>query len=315
MKKSNLIFIIGVLEILIISSVSASVRVGNVFIDSSKDTIIIGDNISGYIHYEAETHTIILNNATITIPDTMSVISGGIQIYNEDTVRIKVFGDNTITSVVPIEILHSVCCISGPGRLVLNAPYDDSWAGIFFWALYPWYENSNGLIVSEDCVLEIYAPHSTGIYTRKNPNYPDATEDRCHIKIINSTLIVDSERAIWHAGELLMEDCHIENPSNAFFDADSGVILDNMQQICGYVEIRPETSNIPTYDTNHYKVFGSKNGIYLQDIPEYVIVRIFSISGQLIQSMNITQNNTFIPVKSGVYIVSIGSVKRKVIVI
>ena len=308
-------FLIGFIEILLMDNVSANIRIGNIFVDSSKDTVIVGDNITGFIHYEADSHTIVLHDAVISMPDTMSIICGGILIYDEDTINIKLIGDNMITGIVPIEILHTVCRISGSGSLLLNAPYNNSWGGIFFWALYPSYENRNGLIISDGCRVEIHAPFSAGIYTRINPNHPEETIDRCHVKVIGSTLIVNAESVFWHVGDLLMENCHMENPVNGYFSADSGVVVDNMQQNCTYLEICPETSNIPMYDTSHYKVFGSKNGICLQGISENVIVRIFSISGQLIQSMKTTQNNMFIPVKSGVYIVCIGSVKRKVIVI
>lgn len=314
-KIFRLSLLVVFIIILLMDNVSANIRIGNIFVDCSKDTIIVGDNITGFIRYEADSHTIVLQDVIIIMPDTMSVISGGILIYDEDTVNIKLIGDNTITGIVPIEISHSVCCISGSGRLVLNAPYDDAWGGIFFWALYPSYENRNGLIISDGCRVEIHAPHSTGIYTRRNPNNPEETIDRCHVKVIGSTLVVDAENVFWHVADLIMENSHIVNPINGYFSADSGIIVDNMQQNCTYLEICPGTSNIPMYDTSHYKVFGSRNGICLQDISENANVRIFSISGQLIQSMKITQNNTFIPVRSGVYIVCIGNVKRKVIVI
>ena len=295
---------------------SASICIGNAYIDSAKDTLVSNDNVSGLIRYEAGSRTIILQDACINMPSDESMQLGGIRIHDEDTVTIKLIGNNTITGIVPIEISHTVCHIMGTGALVLNAPYEDSWGGIFFWALYPWYDNPNGLIISGGCHVEIHAPHSAGIYTRRNPNYPDTQEDRCSIKVAGSTLLVNAGgAAIWHARDLSMSDCHIESPEDAVFSDDSGTVTDGNGLVASYLIIRPSTSTTPEYEIFPYKVFGTTNGIYLQEIPDNTAINIYSISGQIVQTLKNTRNNMFIPVKRGIYIVSVGNYKRKVVVL
>lgn len=314
-NTTQLLFMIGLCGFLCMDYVFASIRIGNISIDSSKDTVIAGANISGLICYEAQSHTIIMQDASITMPDTISIICGGINIYDEGTVNIKIFGNNTITGIVPIEITHTLCKIYGTGKLLLVSPYEDSWGGIFFWALYPWFNNPNGLVISEGCQVEIQTPHAVGIYTRSNPNYPYTMEDRCNINIINSTLIVNAGKgAVWHAKALLLEDCHIEYPSNAFFSVDSGVIMDNTGLVSNRLEIKPGTMDVPVYDTNVCKVIGSKNGIYLRNVSENATARIFNISGCMVRTLRVTKKNEFVPLNSGVYIVNIKGCQRKVIV-
>lgn len=315
-NKINLLLATTIWMVVFSNNLSASIIIGNAYIDSEKDTIVTNDNIIGLIRYEAATRTITLQDASITMPYSLPMKMGGIRVSDEDTVIINLVGNNTITGIVPIEIQHTVCHIMGTGKLVLNAPYEDSWGGIFYWALYPWYENANGLILSGGCQVEIYAPHSVGIYTRRNPHFPDTHEDRCVIRVESSSLMVDAgESAIWHARELILSDCHIEEPANAYFNADSGVVLDNTGMVSNFLRICPGTSKTPEQDTDTYRIFGSKGGIYLQGIPNNTTVQIFSISGQRIRILKTTQSNMYIPLKSGMYIVDFDNYRKKVIVL
>lgn len=315
-KRISVLLVIALWGAMFGNNLSASIFIGGAHIDSTKDTVVSNDNVSGIVRYEAATRTITLQDASIDMPSSATSQIGGIHLYDEDTVSISLLGSNTITGVVPIEISHSVCHILGTGTLVLDAPYENSWGGIFFWALYPWHESPNGLIISGGCHVEVRAPHSAGICTRRNPNYPDAQEDRCSILIAGSTLVVDAGgAAIWHARELSLSDSHIESPENAFFSADSGTVMGSDGLVSNYLRIRPGTSTTPEYDIVRYKVFGSANGIHLQEVPANTAVSIFNISGQLVQTLKITQSNMVVPVKSGIYIVKIGDYKRKVVVL
>lgn len=308
-------FAFGLCGFLCVDYVFANIRIGNVSIDSSRDTVVTGTHISGFICYEAQSHTIIMQDASITMPDTIPITNGGISIYDEGTVNIKIVGNNTITGVVPVEITHSLCKIHGTGKLLLVSPYENSWGGIFFWALYPYFSNPNGLVISEGCQVEIQTPYATGIYTRINPENPYTMEDRCSINVINSTLVVNAGRgAIWHAKALLLEDCHIEYPSDAFFCADSGVVMDNTGLTSNQLEIRPGTTGVPEYGIDICEVVGAKNGIYLQNVPKNETARIFSVSGRLVRTLRVTKNNEFVPLNSGVYIVNVKDCQRKVIV-
>ena len=67
-NKINLLLATTIWMVVFSNNLSASIIIGNAYIDSEKDTIVTNDNIIGLIRYEAATRTITLQDASITMP-------------------------------------------------------------------------------------------------------------------------------------------------------------------------------------------------------------------------------------------------------
>ena len=103
---------------------------------------VLGD---GSVSYDARNNVLTLNDATINCPNTVSD-PDGIHYYGEEKLTIRPFGYSKINGLddgINLGDMSAIVCISGSGRLEINAPYgiyDDSYTH---------------LIIENGCVVEV----------------------------------------------------------------------------------------------------------------------------------------------------------------
>ena len=170
--------------------------VGSVQITNANASNITGEGITGAVSYDSTTKTLTLNNATITGVHEFSIFDDVSGIYGEETLKINLIGNNTITgsdnggSSYGIYIDDGNLTFTGTGSLTVSAAdlSENNWSVAVF---------AEGTItVEESCTITAYCgtnawiasafksyagsneynlPNATGILVAGNKNAPEAT--------------------------------------------------------------------------------------------------------------------------------------------
>ena len=107
-------------------------------------------------------------------------------------------------------------------------------------------------------------------------------------------------KGILHLGK---EKGCIVSPAGAHYDSENKTLVTANGPVRDFLEIRPGTVGIPEHASAEWQAWGVEGGIHLHGIKEHSSVEIINMLGQVVCRTLLESTETYIPMKSGVYIV------------
>lgn len=289
---------------------------------------IQGEYISGSVTFNPETRTLTLEDATIfeRTPQYMESSDGVLVFagtYSDrlDTVNVKLLGENVLVAHSPFSwgFTGMYCTklnIIGPGSLIVTG-----FPGISL-------DYVQILTIQEGATVRFPQPVAMELdYVGISSHY-----ERTHVLIDSSTFICEAGIPFKNIADLQLSRCYISIPENAYFNEQTGTILDaDNAQVSGFFSIIPGSgtavpqysheTNIILYPNPTNEIVHIKCGI---DDTQWdgAKVEIFDIYGNLLQTAHVTSGTAtinvsrlanslyFVRVMKGASIVNMTFVKR-----
>ena len=197
-----------------------------------KDLSVI-DGVDGKISYDPETNTLTMEDVTINATDFNGIWNRGVK-----DMKIKLFGNNIITSKKACISISETSTISGSGTLSLKS--------------------------SGDCGLYMHTSLSVeGVKLYAEGKYGVAGDDgtRGEILTLRNSYVeaTGSSGSICDLQNLVLDGCAITQPVGAEFDADQKAVVLNGEVFKSKVVIEPDNNSIGTITAD---VPARKQGIY-----------------------------------------------------
>lgn len=298
MKKT--IFITAILALLLLCGGVArgqndslpDIQIGSIAISESNDSII-GDGISGHVSYNAETKTLILDNASIT--EHVSLCWRHI--------RIQVTGNNYLQHLV---VVSDSCTLEGPGFLFIGSSSEE----IAIEAPRTAY-----IALKQQAMLNVIAAN-TGIDCMYD-NIGEGVFICPLFDIDNSSLKITAPTCFFLISFWKLKDCHVVSPSDIIYDSNNHCLTQNgniVMSVDHYFEIMPGDVGIQDVGQNGWQSIGMSDGICLKGITGNQTIEVINLAGQSVFVGRANASDTFIPLGKGVYIVRVGRFSRKTIV-
>ena len=193
----------------------------NVTPQNCKDLSVI-KGVRGKVSYNPETNTLTMEDAAIVS------IDNGILIFNNEDVKIKVVGNDTIDTNASCLSLLQASTISGSGTLRLMS-YNNYYCGIFM----------RSSLTVEDVKLYVAAKWGFGISGQQYGRNGEVLTLRN--AYVEATGIRGS---VCDLQDLILDGCAITQPAGAVFDADMHAVMLNGEVITDKVVIEPAASGI-----------------------------------------------------------------------
>lgn len=269
------------------------VYIGDIGFNESRDSIT-GDFITGHVSYNSDTHTLTLQDATV---------SELIQFWGSHYVKLKLIGDNYIERLY---ISPDSCAIIGPGYLrVGNEAVGTAIEAPITTFLY----------LTEGGTLDIVA-RDKGITTLYDYIFDDYLRYPLFI-IYNSSLSItapicyDIIQNWWLVGSRVVSPADVYyNPSTYSLEQNGEAVffLHNHLEIQSYVGLQD-------INKSEMRIYGISGGIRVcsHKQPDQN-VEVMNMLGQTLYCRPLQCDEDFIPIRSGIYIVRVGKTTEKVIV-
>ena len=197
-----------------------------------KDLSVI-DGVDGKISYDPETNTLTMEDVTINATDFNGIWNRGVK-----DMKIKLFGNNIITSKKACISISETSTISGSGTLSLKS--------------------------SGDCGLYMHTSLSVeGVKLYAEGKYGVAGDDgtRGEILTLRNSYVeaTGSSGSICDLQNLVLDGCSITQPTGAAFDANVHAVALNGEAVTDKVVIESDNNSIGTITVD---VPARKQGIY-----------------------------------------------------
>lgn len=268
------------------------IRIGSMAISETNDSIV-GDGISGHVSYNAETKTLILDNASIT--ERVSLWWRHI--------KIQMTGDNYLQHLV---VVSDSCTLVGPGSLSVGSSSEETAIEA---------PRTAYIAIKQQAILNVIAAN-TGI----DCMYDDIGEG-IHIyplfDIDNSSLKITAPTCFFLISFWRLNDCYIVSPSDIIYDSNNNWLTQSgniVLSVDHYFEIMPGDVGIQNVNQNGWQSIGMPGGICLKGITGNQTIEVINLVGQSVFVGRANGSDTFIPLEKGVYIVRVGCFSRKTIV-
>ena len=269
------------------------VYIGDIGFNESRDSIT-GDFITGHVSYNSDTHTLTLQDATV---------SGNIDFWRH-FVKLKLIGDNYIDGLF---IGPDSCAIIGPGYLRVG----NDTVGTAINA-----ERTTFLLLEGRATLDIVSNH-LGINTYYDYVFDDYFHIPCFL-IDSSSLTITAPTCYnlidcwWLLGCHIVSPADVDyNPYNYSFEQDGTAIT----HLNNYLEIQANVTGLPIVSRPEVRVYGVSGGIRVcSDKKPDQNVEVMNMLGQTLYCRPLQSDEDFIPIRSGIYIVRVGKTTEKVIV-
>jgi hypothetical protein len=154
-----------------------------------------------------------------------------------------------------------------------------------------------------------------GIYT-----FYDHTTDQdtvLHYPLLvidNSSLVITAPYCCQYVWDWWLSDCHVVAPQGFDYQLDSWTFLPS-GTVHDYLEIRPGTVGVSAYADNvDWQAWGVDGGVRIEGLPSKQTLEIVNSLGQIVHCSTILNPSTFIPLKTGLYLVRINNHTVKTIV-
>ena len=119
----------------------------------------------------------------------------------------------------------------------------------------------------------------------------------------SSTLVIDADYCIRRIVGFQLNGSCIVSPAGAHYDSENKTLVTADGPVRDFLEIRPGTVGIPEHASVEWQAWGVEGGIHLHGIKEHSSVEIINMLGQVVYRTSLEGTETYIPMKSGVYIV------------
>ena len=202
-----------------------------------KDLSVI-DGVDGKISYDAETNTLTMEDVTINATDINGIVN-----YYVKGLKIKLFGNNIITTNRACITIYETSTISGSGTLRLKSSRD---CGLYM---------HTSLSVEG---VKLYAEGKYGVAGNDGKMGEILTLRNAYVEATGS------DGSICDLQNLIFDGCSITQPTGAAFDANVHAVALNGKMVTDKVVIEPVAngiSDIPTDVPAHAKGIYSVTGV------------------------------------------------------
>ena len=197
-----------------------------------KDLSVI-DGVDGKISYDPETNTLTMEDVTINATDFNGIGNRGVK-----DMKIKLFGNNIITSKNACITIHETATISGSGTLSLKSSGD---CGLYM---------HTSLSVED---VKLYAEGKYGVAGDDGTRGEILTLRNSYVEATGSS------GSICDLQNLVLDGCSITQPTGAAFDANVHAVALNGKVVTDKVVIESDNNSIGTITAD---VPARKQGIY-----------------------------------------------------
>ena len=284
------------------------IRIANVTVTPDNQDSIASDYITGTVRYDSASRTLILQNATIfryESGDPYDDSNGHtllIEAHSGQTLNIELIGQNAIYGIVPLTLSVGSYNIEGNGSLVLNGIIRGIDCGLGV--------NTFRIRQGASVVIDVpYYPADGFQGAAQYQNY-----DQTVLVVDSSTLIIDADYCIRRIVGFQLNGSCIVSPAGAHYDSESKTLVTANGPVRDYLEIRPGTVGIPEHASTGWQAWGVEGGIHLHGVKEHSSVEIINMLGQVVYRTLVEGTETYMPMKSGVYIVRVDNSAVKVVV-
>lgn len=268
------------------------ISIGSMAISESNDSII-GDGISGHVSYNAETKTLILDNAFIT---------ERVCLWWRH-IRIQMTGNNYLQHLV---VVSDSCTLVGPGALSVGSSSEETAIEA---------PRTAYIALKQQAMLNVIAAN-TGIDCMYD-NIGEGTDIYPLFDIDNSSLKITAPTCFFLISFWKLEDCHVVSPSDIIYDSNNHWLTQSgniVMSVDHYFEIMPGAVGIQDVNQNGWQSIGMSEGICLKGVTGNQTIEVINLAGQSVFVGRAEGSDTFIPLGKGVYIVRVGRFSRKTIV-
>lgn len=218
-----------------------------------KDLSVI-DGVDGKMSYDPETNTLTMEDVTINGAD----INGIVNRYVEG-MKIKLVGNNTITTNNACITIYKTSTISGSGTLRLKSSSD---CGL--------YMKSSSLTVEG---VKLYAEGKYGVAGKDGISGEILTLRNAYVEATGSS------GSICDLQNLILDGCAITQPTGAAFDANRHAVALNGEVVTDKVVIESATNGIsdittdvPAHAKGIYSVTGVKQNQQWNELPAGIYI-------------------------------------------
>ena len=197
-----------------------------------KDLSVI-DGVDGKISYDPETNTLTMEDVTINATDFNGIWNRGVK-----DMKIKLFGNNIITSKKACISISETSTISGSGTLSLKSSGD---CGLYM---------HTSLSVED---VKLYAEGKYGVAGGDGTSGEILTLRNAYVEATGSS------GSICDLQNLVLDGCSITQPTGAAFDANVHAVALNGEAVTDKVVIESDNNSIGTITVD---VPARKQGIY-----------------------------------------------------
>ncbi len=218
-----------------------------------KDLSVI-DGVDGKISYDAETNTLTMEDVTINATDNV-----GIYTYGKNGLKIRVVGNNTITSNNSCITTVDQTTISDFGTLRLKS-----------------HNSSSIFITSSPLTVENVKLYAEGQFGIVGYEYSET----CMLTLRNAYVeATGSDGSICDLQNLILDGCSITQPTGAAFDANVHAVALNGEVVTDKVVIESVTNGIsdittdvPAHAKGIYSVTGVKQTQQWNELPAGIYI-------------------------------------------
>ena len=234
---------------------SYGVRIADVDVTAlnCKDLSVI-DGVDGKMSYDPETKTLTMEDVTINGDVTVGVENRGVK-----GMKIKLVGNNTITSNMTCILIYYPSTISGSGNLRLKS------------TLSPGIKMNSSLTVEN---IKLYAEGPWGIAGNNGKCGEILTLRNAYVETTGKDL-----GSVCKLQDLILDGCSITQPTGAAFDANECAVALNGKMVTDKVVIEPVTNGIsdittdvPAHAKGIYSVTGVKQTQQWNELPAGIYI-------------------------------------------
>ena len=217
-----------------------------------KDLSVI-DGVDGKISYDAETNTLTMEDVTINATDINGIVN-----YYVKGLKIKLFGNNIITSKETCITIFKTSTISGSGTLSLKSSGD---CGLYM---------HTSLSVEG---VKLYAEGKYGVAGNDGKMGEILTLRNAYVEATGSL------GSVCDLQNLVLDGCSITQPTGAAFDANVHAVALNGKVVTDKVVIEPVangisdiTTDVPAHAKGIYSVTGVKQTQQWNELPAGIYI-------------------------------------------
>ena len=218
-----------------------------------KDLSVI-DGVEGKMSYDPETNTLTMENVTINGADINGIVNRYVV-----GMKIKLVGNNTITTNNACITINKTSTISGSGTLRLKSSSD---CGL--------YMKSSSLTVEG---VKLYAEGKYGVAGFDGKSGETLTLRNAYVEATGSN------GSICDLQNLVLDGCAITQPTGAAFDANVHAVALNGKEVTDKVVIEPDangisdiTTDVPAHAKGIYSVTGVKQTQQWNELPAGIYI-------------------------------------------
>ncbi len=218
-----------------------------------KDLSVI-DGVDGKMSYDPETKTLTMEDVTINGDVTVGIENRGVK-----GMKIKLVGNNTITSNMTCILIYYPSTISGSGNLRLKS------------TLSPGIKMNSSLTVEN---IKLYAEGPWGIAGNNGKCGEILTLRNAYVETTGKDL-----GSVCKLQDLILDGCSITQPTGAAFDANECAVALNGKMVTDKVVIEPVTNGIsdittdvPAHAKGIYSVTGVKQTQQWNELPAGIYI-------------------------------------------